>query len=652
MASSRRTRRRHQQKSLQHHQLRLEGLEKRYALDADPILLSHAGLPDGVGYLTDAAPVAFNEDIIFSAYRPPSSSGNGMPGNVDTGSTELWITDGSPSGTSLLKSFDGAGQLSSIRNITRVDDQVFFTAYDNSSGREIWVTDGTVDGTRLAIDVLPGGSTNMFGTWVPNSSEAKYLTGTENGLFFVADMGGGGMGGGMMGGDTGGGERVFRYDLSNDFLSPLLHADGSEIILFNPSMSNETVYGTSHSLANDSFGNGADPLINGELLSDGRHLYLSTPNPFPTGGLSAFPYDWIRYDTATGQTSVLVDNPNNGYEFSVGARAAFQDGIYFQLSSSNEHGIYVIRKDNPVPRKVVDLPVGTSIHRLTQHEDWIYAEVPWSNQSHLTAQEIIRFRLNGGSYETVAEVVPSEGSLPDDRILRGLRILGSTENGLLFVEGVQTTSGTTFDSTITSSITLRTQASSEEIVDIQHHNSISISGTNSSWSLLRPDSLYSWQNYGVIENSVFFKAIVIEEAPISGGGMGGGGMGGGGMGGGGMGGGGMGGGGMGGGGMGGGGMGGGGMGGGGMGGGGMGGGGMGGGGMGGGGMGGGGMGGGDMGGGDMGGGDMGGGDMIQDEPTGGITTVSVQKVFVSDGSVEGTFEVASTAMVRSVTDGE
>ena len=52
MASSRRTRRRLQQKSLRRHQLRLEGLEKRYALDADPILLSHAGLPDGVGYLS------------------------------------------------------------------------------------------------------------------------------------------------------------------------------------------------------------------------------------------------------------------------------------------------------------------------------------------------------------------------------------------------------------------------------------------------------------------------------------------------------------------------------------------------------------------------------------------------------------------------
>ncbi|MEO2158303.1 MAG: hypothetical protein ABGX31_03095, partial [bacterium] len=341
MLSARHIRRRGERKSFRRHQLRLEGLEKRYALDADPILLSHAGLPDGVGYLTDAAPVAFNEDIIFSA----SVTGGGG------GTTELWITDGSPTGTSLLKSFDGAGQLSIIRNITRVDDQVFFTAYDNLSGREVWVTDGTADGTRLAIDVLPGGSTTSMGTWIPKSSEAKYLTATENGLFFVADMGGG------MGG-RGSGERVFRYDPSNDVLSPLLHADGSEIVLYNNrSDSNETVYGTSHSLANDSFANGADPLTNGELLSDGRHLYLFTPNPFPTGGLSAFPYDWIRYDTATGQTSVLVDNPNNGYEFSVGARAAFQDGIYFQLSSSNEHGIYVIRKDNPVPRKVVDLPV-------------------------------------------------------------------------------------------------------------------------------------------------------------------------------------------------------------------------------------------------------------------------------------------------------
>ena len=38
MPSSRRTRRRHPQKSLHSHQLRLEGLEKRYVLNAAPIL--------------------------------------------------------------------------------------------------------------------------------------------------------------------------------------------------------------------------------------------------------------------------------------------------------------------------------------------------------------------------------------------------------------------------------------------------------------------------------------------------------------------------------------------------------------------------------------------------------------------------------------
>ena len=38
MSSSRRTRRRRQQKSFHRHQLRLEGLEKRYALNSAPVL--------------------------------------------------------------------------------------------------------------------------------------------------------------------------------------------------------------------------------------------------------------------------------------------------------------------------------------------------------------------------------------------------------------------------------------------------------------------------------------------------------------------------------------------------------------------------------------------------------------------------------------
>ena len=49
MASSRRTRRRRQQQSFRRHQLRLESLEKRYALNAAPtdIVLNAPPLPEG-----------------------------------------------------------------------------------------------------------------------------------------------------------------------------------------------------------------------------------------------------------------------------------------------------------------------------------------------------------------------------------------------------------------------------------------------------------------------------------------------------------------------------------------------------------------------------------------------------------------------------
>ena len=66
MTSSRRTRRRRQQASFRRHQLRLEGLEKRYALNAAPVLdpsaspqldsvIEDAGVPVGqVGTLVSS----------------------------------------------------------------------------------------------------------------------------------------------------------------------------------------------------------------------------------------------------------------------------------------------------------------------------------------------------------------------------------------------------------------------------------------------------------------------------------------------------------------------------------------------------------------------------------------------------------------------
>jgi len=46
---------------------------------------------------------------------------------------------------------------SSPRHLTRVEEQVFFTADDGIHGEELWITDGTAEGTHLVRDILVSG---------------------------------------------------------------------------------------------------------------------------------------------------------------------------------------------------------------------------------------------------------------------------------------------------------------------------------------------------------------------------------------------------------------------------------------------------------------------------------------------------------------
>jgi ELWxxDGT repeat protein len=84
-----------------------------------------------------------NDKMLFSAST--ATSGN-----------ELWVTDGTPTGTTMVKDIYAGSDSSSPRSMTLVGNKVFFQAYDATSGRELWVTDGTADGTVPVKDINPG----------------------------------------------------------------------------------------------------------------------------------------------------------------------------------------------------------------------------------------------------------------------------------------------------------------------------------------------------------------------------------------------------------------------------------------------------------------------------------------------------------------
>ncbi len=208
--------------------------------------------------------------------------------------TELWTSDGTIEGTTILKDIlIGAGS-ASPEDLTVVGNQLFFTAIDAENGRELWVTDGTREGTVLVNDLTPGLQST---TLVENAAAGGML-------FFV------------------------------DSLSNLWVSDGTEA-------------GTS--LVRNA--NGDQPIGPGELFSTGNRIF------FRAAGSGTGDELWTSDGTAEG-TYLVKDiraggNSSSPQEFAVvGNLVYFQaddgtNGAELWVTDGTEQGTTLLSDINP-----------------------------------------------------------------------------------------------------------------------------------------------------------------------------------------------------------------------------------------------------------------------------------------------------------------
>lgn len=76
---------------------------------------------------------------------------------------ELWVTDGTPAGTYMVKDIQPGLGTSDIQYLTRFNDKVVFSANDGENGYELWISDGTEAGTRMVKDIHEMDSSNPIG---------------------------------------------------------------------------------------------------------------------------------------------------------------------------------------------------------------------------------------------------------------------------------------------------------------------------------------------------------------------------------------------------------------------------------------------------------------------------------------------------------
>jgi ELWxxDGT repeat protein len=92
---------------------------------------------------------------------------------------ELWKSDGTPGGTILVKDINSGSDRSDPSNLTNINGVLYFTANDGINGAELWKSDGTEAGTVLVKDIYSG---------IDNSAPSN-LTNVSGVLYFAANDG-------------------------------------------------------------------------------------------------------------------------------------------------------------------------------------------------------------------------------------------------------------------------------------------------------------------------------------------------------------------------------------------------------------------------------------------------------------------------------
>ena len=107
-----------------------------------------------------------------------------VDGTDGVSGAELWKTDGTPSGTTLVKDINPGPANSFFTNapsskLAAIGSTFYFTADNGTNGRELWKTDGTGAGTVMVKDINPG----------PTGSNPVFLVAAGSTLYFLASDG-------------------------------------------------------------------------------------------------------------------------------------------------------------------------------------------------------------------------------------------------------------------------------------------------------------------------------------------------------------------------------------------------------------------------------------------------------------------------------
>jgi LPXTG-motif cell wall-anchored protein len=99
---------------------------------------------------------------------------------------ELWKSDGTIAGTTLVKDIYTGSTGSGVNPLNVIGTKLYFSATDDTNGHEPWVSDGTTAGTKMMVDLNPGAGTSGAGSFSGFANKILYRANTGSGIVYHA----------------------------------------------------------------------------------------------------------------------------------------------------------------------------------------------------------------------------------------------------------------------------------------------------------------------------------------------------------------------------------------------------------------------------------------------------------------------------------
>jgi ELWxxDGT repeat protein len=259
---------------------------------------------------------------------------------------ELWRTDGTTSGTLLVKDIDpfkitlGNFTYSASSNpssLTAFNGKLYFQAMDRAHGSQLWVSDGTAAGTQRVTDINPG----LFAGINP-----RYLKVFQGHLFFGAGDGAGGSALWESDGTTAG--TVLLKEInpaggSSTYPAALTVVGNKLFFVADDGTHGRELWVTDGTTAGTAMVADLNPM--GDAIRSSTYL---RPMLAEVGGVLLFAADdgthgqelWRTDGTAAGTTPVADINPGpgDGIKFTDPLDFAVADGKLFFAANDGTHG--------------------------------------------------------------------------------------------------------------------------------------------------------------------------------------------------------------------------------------------------------------------------------------------------------------------------